>query len=115
MELNVTNLTYMYDKAKKEESDSKAFFNIRSKSDKKIVLTPPINRRVKKHELRIVFEELCFTTKTTFSEVNEYLSMLERRVTDIEYVIDHHFDLIKQTIYQNKADKIEKQNKKYEE
>ena len=40
---------------------------------------------------------------------------MEKRITDIEEVIDHHFDLIKQTIYQNKADKIEKQNKKYEE
>lgn len=111
----MTNLIYMYEKAKKEESDTKAFFNIRSKTDKRQILTPPINRRVKKHELRIVFEELCFTTKLTFNEVNEYLTILEKRVSDIEEVIDHHFNLIKQTIYQNKADKIEKQNKKYDD
>ena len=95
MELNVTNLIYMYEKAKKEETDTKAFFNIRSSSDKRVVLTPPINRRVKKHELRIIFEEICFTCKLTFSEVIEYLKILEKRVTDIEEVIDHHFELIK--------------------
>ena len=80
----MTNLIYMYEKAKKEESDTKAFFNIRSKTEKRQVLTPPINRRVKKHELRIVFEELCFTTKVTYNEVIEYLEKLETRVTDIE-------------------------------
>ena len=96
MDLNVTNLIYMYEKAKKEDVDIKAFFNIRGRhDDKKMILTPPINRRVKKHELRIVFEELCFTSKLTFSEVDRYITMMEQRITDIEEVIDHHFDLIK--------------------
>lgn len=112
MELNVDNLIYMYEKARKEEVDIKDFFNIRSHADAKLVLTPPINRRVKKQELRIIFEELCYTSKLTYSEVNNYLNMLDRRVHDIEKVIDSHFDLIKKTIYQQKADKIERYNKK---
>lgn len=35
MELNVTNLIYMYEKSKKEEKDTKAFFNIRCKTDQR--------------------------------------------------------------------------------
>ena len=99
MELNVDNLIYMYEKARKEEVDIKEFFNIRSYNDAKFVLTPPVNRRVKKQELRIIYEELCYTSKLTYSEVNNYLNMLDGRVHEIENVIDSHFDLIKKSIY----------------
>ena len=62
-EMNIKNLKFMYEKAIKEDQDINAYFNIRNEADAKIVLTPPINRRVKKHELREIFEELCFTAK----------------------------------------------------
>ena len=77
MELNIENLIRMFEKARKELDDINMYFNIRSGSDRKNVLTPPMNRRVKKHELRILFEELCYTTKLTFKEVISYLNMLD--------------------------------------
>jgi len=62
-EMNIKNLRFMYEKSVKEDADINSYFNIRNESDAKIILTPPINRRVKKHELREIFEELCFTAK----------------------------------------------------
>ena len=59
----------MYDKAKREFKAMNHFFNIREPNDAAIVLTPPASRRVKRHELRIVFEELCYTAKLTYREV----------------------------------------------
>ena len=38
--------------------------------------------------------------------------MMKKRVSDIEKVIDHHLELIKQSVYQSKLDKIERENKK---
>jgi len=39
--------------------------------------------------------------------------MLEGRLKELESAIDHHFDLIKKAIYQDKADRIERENEKY--
>lgn len=105
----------MYDKACKELDEINMFFNIRTAMDAKLVLTAPINRSIKKHDLRILYEELCYVCKLTYSEVQTYLSMLEGRLMELESAIDHHFELIKKTIYQDKADKIERMNKKYKE
>ena len=67
----------MYDKAKRELKALQHFFNIRSEEDAAIVLTPPANRRVKKQDLRIVYEELCYTAKLTYREVQQCLDMLQ--------------------------------------
>ena len=112
MEFNIQNLKFMYDKALKENSEINYFFNIRTPSDAELILTPPINRRVKKHELRIIFEELCYTSKFHYNDVFSYLDMMKKRISDIENVIDHHLELIKQSVYQSKLDKIERENKK---
>lgn len=111
MDFNITNLKLMYDKAKKEELDINEFFNIRCPSDANLVLTPPISKRAEKHELRIIFEELCYTNKILYDEVFDYLGEINKRVKDVEKVIDHHFELIKPSIYQRKVDKIEKDRK----
>ena len=69
MELNVDNLIYMYEKARKEEVDIKEFFNIRSYNDAKFVLTPPVNRRVKKQQLPACGGK-CFIAKIrNFSDI----------------------------------------------
>ena len=83
MELNIGNLIDMYKRAKKENKDIKGFFNIRSEEDAQNVLTPPLNFRIKKQKLRIIFEEICYTTKITFPDVNTYLNMLQKRIDDI--------------------------------
>ena len=103
----------MYEKSSKELDEANLFFNIRTAMDQKFVLTAPINRKVKKHDLRVLFEELCYTSKLTYTEVQSYLVMLEGRLKELESAIDHHFDLIKKTIYQDKADRIERENEKY--
>lgn len=95
LDLNIDNLIQMYEKARKELDDINKFFNIRSQRDSKLVLLPPVNRRAKKHELRILFEELCFTSKLNYQDVSSFLKMLDDRVKEIESAIDHHFDLIK--------------------
>ena len=103
----------MYEKSCKELDEANMFFNIRTPMDQKLVLTAPLNRRVKKNDLRILFEELCYTCKLTYTEVQSYFSMLEGRIKELESAIDHHFELIKNTIYQDKADKITRMNEKY--
>lgn len=113
-EMNIKNLKFMYEKSLKEETDIKSYFNIRNEADAKIILVPPVNRRVKKHELREIFEELCFTAKLQYADVFDYLDDMRKRVLDIEKVIDHHFKLIQESIYQSKVDAIERQNKMYD-
>ena len=60
----------------------------------------------------MIFEELCYTQKLTFKEVHLFLDMLQTRIKDIEEVIDKHFELIKDVIYKNKADQIQRDKKK---
>ena len=105
----------MFEKARKELDDINMYFNIRNLSDRKNVLTPPMNRRVKKHELRILFEELCYTSKLTFKEVISYLNMLDERTLNVQEAINNHLELIKPAIYKNKEDRIERQMKKDKE
>jgi hypothetical protein len=64
---------------------------------------------------RIEFEELCYITKLTFSEVQKFFEMIKKRQKDIEEVIDAHFDSIKKSILKDKSDKLFRAIKKEEE
>lgn len=64
---------------------------------------------------RIEFEELCYITKLTFSEVQKFFEMINKRQKDIEEVIDAHFDSIKKSILKDKSDKLFRAIKKEEE
>ena len=64
---------------------------------------------------RIQFEELCYITKLTFSEVQKFFEMIKKRQKDIEEVIDAHFDSIKKSILKDKSDKLFRAIKKEEE
>tara|TARA_B110000285_G_C14859795_1_gene483998 strand:- start:108 stop:350 length:243 start_codon:yes stop_codon:yes gene_type:complete len=64
---------------------------------------------------RIQFEELCYITKLTFSEVQKFFEMINKRQKDIEEVIDAHFDSIKKSILKDKSDKLFRAIKKEEE
>ena len=43
----------------------------------------------------IVFKELCYLNQITPEQVLEYEFLLEKRIYDIEDMIDHHFNLIR--------------------
>ena len=71
------------------------------------MLTKPAKGQ-KKAELRIIFEEICFVSKVQPEDVIKYLQFLEDRVDEVENVIDHHFDLIRQHLIDSKRDKMVK-------
>ena len=52
--------------------------------------------QAKKSELRKTFEELCYVSKITQEDVEEYLSALKWRISDIEKVIDGHISIVKE-------------------
>ena len=79
MDLNIENLIMMYEKVLWELKDTNKCFNITDEESKKLVLTKPFKGE-KKHDLRIIFEEICFVSKTQPEEVIKYLDYLEDRV-----------------------------------
>lgn len=50
--------------------------------------------------------------RVTEKDVLIYQEMLEKRIKDIEAVIDSHFSLIKSTLIQQFKDKLEKERKR---
>ena len=110
MELNIENLKQCYIRALKDLKDIEKFFKIDDKT-RKLVLTV-VSKKGKRSDLRIQFEEKCFLTKLTQEEIESYIGMLKHRISDIEYVINLHFDTIKKAIFQDKKDKILRQQKK---
>lgn len=107
MELDVPNLLNAYQRAVRDLEDIHRYFNIDESTILK-VLKPHLSKTKKKPKLRVIFEEICYVCNLTFEEVTLYLDMLQQRVTDIEIVIDHHFDLIKDTIVNTKREMIKK-------
>jgi hypothetical protein len=51
---------------------------------------------------------MCFVAKVTEEDVRNYLEFLEKRVDDIEKVIEHHFGLIKETIREERRNQMVK-------
>jgi RecB family endonuclease NucS len=90
-------LIKFYKRAKKDFAEINLFFNL-NENNAKIVLTPLLSRFAKKDQLRITFEEICYTNKITDDDVKSYLSLLEDRIEDIEDVINMHIDLVKESI-----------------
>ena len=44
--------------------------------------------------MRENFLEICYNSKVPQDNVMDYLNMLQKRINDIEGVIDHHFSMI---------------------
>ena len=112
VEMDILNLKKTYQRAQSELHEAFKLFEIKNPVDESNALTQPINNKIKKHEIRIKFEELCYTCKVTNQEVKKYFDMMKQRVREIEDVINKHFELIKGTIRQDKIDKIERAKKK---
>ena len=111
-EMNIDNLIKMYEKSLRERKEIHQYFNIIPGENMQVILTPVINKKIKKHQLRVIFEELCYTIKVTHDEVINYLTQLDTRIKSIEETIDSHFNLIKDLIVQRKREQIERKIKK---
>lgn len=57
------------------------------------------------HPLRVDFLELCYMSGVVEENVNIYDKLLYKRIKDIEQVIDNHFELIKDVIWEEKEEK----------
>lgn len=110
MELNITNLKYFYDRAKKELRDINDYFGITDTNEE--IVTTEVQPGFKKTEERIEFEERCYITKLTFKDVLDFLEMQKQRIRDIEEVIDSHFNSLKKEILRNVSDKLYRAMKK---
>ena len=76
-ELNMENLTKMYQRAHKEEMDALRCFNITSEERREIVLSK--DKKHEKEKYKIIFNEICFISKVVPEEVDEYLKYLTKR------------------------------------
>ena len=98
MDLDIKNLAMYYEKAQSELHDFRRLFKINDFKDEVKAIMKPMNARVEKHDVRVHFEELCYTSKLSNEEVKKYIHFLKKRIRDIEGVIDMHFELIKKAI-----------------
>lgn len=124
-ELSIVNLRKAYMRAKKDLEEYLLFFHITDKetAEKVLLEKPPgyeeerIRRQAwkrddeepEKDELRVNFEELCYESKVSFSEVHEYITMLLRRIKKIEESIDDHFCMLGPKIRETRTGQIVKQ------
>lgn len=113
MELDMTNLRMFYERALKEYEDIKLYFLVTDENEEVVLTEVPRGR--KKKELRIQFEEKCFMTKLTWNEVTAFLEFQQKRIRDIEEVIDCHFDNVKKVILKTHSDKLYRAMKKDQE
>jgi hypothetical protein len=113
LELNITNLKYFYDRAKKELRDINDYFGITDTNEE--IVTTEVLPGFKKTDERIEFEERCYITKLTFKDVLDFLEMQKQRIRDIEEVIDSHFNSLKKEILRNISDKLYRAMKKDQE
>ena len=111
IEMSITSLKMFYQKAQSELHDLFKLFNIRNYEEELKASTPLINSKIKKHDIRIHFEELCYMSKLNNQEVRDYINFLKQRIRDIEAAIDTHFEMIKKVIRQDKINKLERQMK----
>jgi len=96
-DMNIENLIMVYERSSKELEDLNKLFNIND-DNRDIILVDSGCEYDQKHKLRQIFEEICYTTQLTNEQVIEYFEILEKKIDDIENVIDHHFDFIKETV-----------------
>ena len=62
-----------------------------------------------------ILQEVCLMHKISSAEVDEYRTLLEKRIEDIEVVIDQHFDSIKPQLIMKKTAKLETKGFQFEE
>lgn len=100
-ELNIENLDSFYQRSQREYEDFKAYFKINEQTNKH-----QFNNEAKRpHPLRVDFLELCYMSGVVEENVKIYDKLLEKRIKDIEAVIDIHFELIKDVIFEEKEEK----------
>jgi len=122
-EMNTENLSNFYERSKKELADFRDIFNL--EPDQEIgdeLLDPKIDpkspdpkdkeKEKEKEAMRTVFLEICFMSRITAEQVQRYQKFLMKRVKDIEAVVHVHFELIKDTLIQQKKEQFDRDRKK---
>ena len=94
VELNTLNLSHFYERSKRELDDFRDLFHQTKK------IGPDLTDPSSTSPMRVIFEELCYLMRVTSDQVLVYQDALEKRIRDIEAIIDSHFNLIKPTLIQ---------------
>lgn len=119
-ELSPQNLRNLYERAQRDLQEFRAAFFL----DRE--LTPDIlsagqlldldpttgDTGTKEHPLRSVCAELLYIYKVTPREAMDYQQFLVKRLDDIEYVIDEHFELIKDALRDILRERVKREFKK---
>ena len=87
MEHNIENLEQCYIRANQDLKDIRDFFSLTAANEDEIIISCLDQKKVslqKKPEIRIQFEEKCYLTKLTYTEVQLYFSLLKKRIADIQ-------------------------------
>lgn len=104
-----------YDRAKDDLSEINRLFQINSKNREIVLFGETTGQDGKVYKLmkddanypiRENFLEVCYNSKVPQSNVADYLTMLQKRIDDIEETIDHHFELIKKIVFADRQAKI---------
>ena len=122
-EMNTENLSNFYERSKKELADFRDIFNLEPNHEiGDELLDPKIDpkspdpkdkeKEKEKEAMRTVFLEICFMSRITAEQVQRYQKFLMKRVKDIEAVVHAHFELIKDTLIQQKKEQFDRDRKK---
>mmetsp|Transcript_24595 Transcript_24595/g.38183 ORF Transcript_24595/g.38183 Transcript_24595/m.38183 type:complete len:154 (-) Transcript_24595:538-999(-) len=103
VEIDCENLANFYERSKKEFRDLVDLFYFHGVIPKEVLegSGEPVKQQT--------FDELCYIYRVLREEVGLYQELLLKRITDIEKVINSHFELIKKTLVQNFKDKLERE------
>lgn len=121
-EFDMENLRGFYMRSKREQLDFWAFFGINNSTKSYIFETYEENGQTLKRihrQYRLAdkkkrsktlnnFLDHCNMNKVLISEVLDYDRLLQERLSDIEQVIDYHFQLIREVIEEEKLEKRER-------
>ena len=107
LEFSIKALDQFYQRAKKELLDFWDIFHLYEEFPDDM-----ISPNSKSH-LRVHFLEICFINRITTDQILQYQRLLQRRIRDIEGIIDKHFELIKEDVVQDVRNIYENERKRY--
>lgn len=106
-EMNTENLANFYKRSKKELNDFWDIFQWDCVIDDQL-----LSEKTENPNHRMLFLETCYTYRVDQVDVLRYQSFLQKRIADIELIVDHYFNLLEPVLIKKMKDKFKRERLK---